>query len=111
MKLIGGSLMGDKKHVGNVICDNPIDFFGHRLVEGSESGFYMGQWDRKLARDKGPSERRVCIPIYHDPIWALRNDNRFKTRHHLGSLARVSPRTDIQGKFRNRQRQVIEKNL
>src|SRR2546427_7689382 len=62
-----------EEDVRELVRDDPIQLLGHRLVEGPDPGFDMGQPPFLLLREESTRDGRVRVPVDDDEVRVLRD--------------------------------------
>src|SRR5438132_5241 len=62
-----------EEDVRELVRHDPVQLLGHRLVEGPDPGFDVGQPPFLLLRQEGPRDGRVCVPVDDDEVRVLRD--------------------------------------
>src|SRR5438309_10749606 len=85
-----------EEDVRELVRDDPVQLLGHRLVEGPDPGFDVGEPPFLLLRQEGPRDGRVRVPV---------NDHKVRVLRDAGDLPHR--RRDLQVRWLLLQRELL----
>ena len=103
--------LGQKRSVGEVVDQHPVQLLGHRSVERAKSGLHVRHRDTQLGRREPARERRVGVPVHEDGVGSLRQDRLLDAGQHPARLLRVRSRSDLEPVVGVAQLELVEEDL
>ena len=109
---VGVRILGRREQkVCELVCQEAIDFFGHRAVTAAESGFDVRDSDAELRAHERARERRVNVSNDERPIGFFFQHDRLEALHHGCRLRGVRARADAEIHVRLRQAEIVEEGV
>ena len=77
-KILKPAFLSHKKQIGHMICENAIELFRHRPIEGAQPRFHVDDQrprtsgvEGNLGCNQGAGEGRIHIPDHHHDVRLL----------------------------------------
>ena len=81
---------GAEKEAGNPVGQDPVEFLRHRHVEGTQPRFHMDDRDEDFGGGQGPCQGGIGVPVNHQVVRLLLEQDVFDPHHHGRRLLRMA---------------------
>ena len=102
---------GTEQKPGNAVGQDAVLFLRHRHVEGAQPRLHMNDRDQQLGCGDRARQGGVGVPVYHQVIRLLLQQDVLDPHHHGRGLLRMAPRSDAEVIVRPGNLQLFEKDI